>query len=374
MSFAVSLSVVPTGDLSVPAGSPSPSPSPRERSKSAFLLSARSRRVRSSSASRRDAASRSAARFAAIPEMPNRDVVPAAVEARRVPASDTRVAPPIARDSRPRGSCPTGIRRGPGPDETPRGGARPPICNASARFDIGSPRPMSERAVFVHRSRRLLRHETGGKQSSSRKLKKSSSTDRTPWRDPQSEPRFSPTRPVRGTTRRHAVRRRDLAPGVRFPALSPRANLPRANLLVFAFLMGHSTPPFLGRDAGEDHQRTATRHWPVHGAQHDDTGHSRCASRRGCSAVIPPDPERRLTEPPLKKRVSAEPKSPVVVVVRRPRRTKSLTRFSCCFFLLPQRLLPRRRPPPAPEGEDPDFGRRVRRHSGRRVEGSRRRP
>ena len=131
---------------------------------------------------------------------------------------------------------------------------------------------------------------------------------------------------------------------------------------------------FLGRDAGEDHPRTATRHWPVHGAQHDDTGHSRCASRRGCSAVIPPDPERRLTEPPLKKRVSAEPKSPVVVVVRRPRRTKSLTRFSCCFFLLPQRLLPRRRPPPAPEGEDPDFGRRVRRHSGRRVEGSRRRP
>ena len=162
--------------------------------------------------------------------MPNRDVVPAAVEARRVPASDTRVAPPIVRDNRPRGSCPTGIRRGPGPDETPRGGARPPICNASARFDIGSPRPMSERAVFNRNPRRLLRHETGGKQSSSRKLKKSSSTDRTPWRDPQSEPRFSPTRPVRGTTRRHAVRRRDLAPGVRFPALSPRANLPRANL------------------------------------------------------------------------------------------------------------------------------------------------
>ena len=62
-----------------------------------------------------------------------------------------------------------------------------------------------------------------GKQSSSRKLKKSSSTDRTPWRDPQSEPRFSPTRPVRGTTRRHAVRRRDLAPRGAFPgSLAPR--------------------------------------------------------------------------------------------------------------------------------------------------------
>ena len=160
-----------------------------------------------------------------------------------------------------------------------------------------------------------------------------------------------------------------------FPgSLAPREPSSRESFLVFAFLMGHRHAAFLGRDAGEDHPRTATRHWPVHGAQHDDTGHSRCASRRGCSAVIPPDPERRLTEPPLKKRVSAEPKSPVVVVVRRPRRTKSLTRFSCCFFLLPQRLLPRRRPPPAPEGEDPDFGRRVRRHSGRRVEGSRRRP
>ena len=159
-----------------------------------------------------------------------------------------------------------------------------------------------ETAVFSD-SGVAARHETGGKQSS-RKLKKSRRR-RTgpPRRDPQSEPRFSPTRPVRGTTRRHAVRRRDLAPGVRFPALSPRANLPRANLFVLAFLMGHSTPPFLGRDAGEDHPRTATRHWPVHGAQHDETGHSRCASRRDCSAVIPPDPkERRLTEPPhLKK-------------------------------------------------------------------------
>ena len=178
------------------------------------------------------------------------------------------------------------------------------------------------------------RHETGGKQSS-RKLKKSRRR-RTgpPRRDPQSEPRFSPTRPVRGTTRRHAVRRRDLAPGVRFPALSPRANLPRANLFVLAFLMGHSTPPFLGRDAGEDHPRTATRHWPVHGAQHDETGHSRCASRRDCSAVIPPDGTRTPTD-----RTSCHQKTEI------PRRRRRRPSSRCCLTSAPPS---KAAPPPGP--------------------------
>jgi hypothetical protein len=92
--------------------------------------------------------------------MPNRDAVPAAVEARRVPASDTRVAPTTIREESGCGStCPTGIRRG--RDTERRRACR--FANASARFDIRSPGHPGRSRIRRPFSLVAARHETGGK-------------------------------------------------------------------------------------------------------------------------------------------------------------------------------------------------------------------
>jgi hypothetical protein len=248
-------------------------------------------------------------------------------------------------------------------DETPRGGA-PADLPMRAPDSTSEVPDIPAGLVSVgrfHWSRRVTK--PGGKEGI---WKKKSSTDRTPRRDPhQSEPRFSPTRLVCGITRRHAVRRRDLAPGVRFPALAPRANLPRANLSVFAFLMGHSTPP---RSSDETRAGPPADGHEASARPRDAVGRARAlpgrVARRDRSGVVPPNPERRLTEPLLSTRAS------ISFVYNK--RNLSVRALAPRSRLTQKRLLPRWRPTPRPEGEDRDPVRCVRRDPGRRTQGSRR--